>query len=203
MNRAWLLGCWLMSGIVAGQNLGVYGTVYPIAETDMRVAIQHRLRTLMASGRWQAQKKQIVSRIQQHARQPMPVQGLVETTHAAVHFFDPTVRLEQPIRDARGTVLIPAGTAINPLRTVSLSMPLVFLDARSARQRRWAQKTLHKLKKVKIILTGGDVFDTATRFNQRVYFDQRGALIKHFHIQQVPATVSQAGYRLRIEESVP
>lgn len=201
MWRSLLCLC-LLCGYGTAQDLGVYGTTYPIAETDMRVAITQRLSAMMAGGLWQTQKTRIIHRVLQHAEAPVPVSGIHETTHESVHFFDPSVKLVHDIKTAKGRVVVPAGTVINPLSTVSLPKPLIFVVG--GEKNGWARTVVRETAgNVIIVLVRGDLQVTEKALHHRVYFDQGGELVKKFKIQQVPAIVSQEGLRLRVHEVMP
>ena len=53
---------------------------------------------------------------------------------------------------------------------------------------------------IKPILTGGSYLDLMKSWRIPVYYDQHGVLTRRLGIAQVPALVSQEGWRLRIDE---
>jgi conjugal transfer pilus assembly protein TraW len=93
------------------------------------------------------------------------------------------------------------GTRVNPLDTVSLSRPLLFIDARDTAQLDRAQRLLASARaRVKLILTGGSYLDLMRRWKLAVFYDQQGHLTTQLGIRHVPALVTQDGKRLRIDE---
>ena len=105
------------------------------------------------------------------------------------------------ILDADGKLLVPPGTTVNPLDTVSLSQALLFIDARDTAQVKRASGILDERGgKVKVILTGGSYLDLMRRWKRPVFFDQQGTLTDKLGIRHVPALVTQDGKRLKIEE---
>ena len=104
-------------------------------------------------------------------------------------------------KDAEGRVIVPPGTVVNPLDTVSLSQALLFIDARDREQVARARKLIDERQgKVKVILTGGSYLDLMRRWQRPVFYDQQGNLTTKLGIRQVPALVTQDGRRLRIDE---
>jgi conjugal transfer pilus assembly protein TraW len=189
------------SGATRAEHLGVIGPVYPIAEPDLLQVILARLREAQASGKLEALQLEAQARARRAIEAPEPVTTVTKTTAPRSFHFDPSLTLPYAITDADGTVMVAAGTTVNPLDTVSLSKRLLFIDARDAEQVRRAEaiRAAHA-GKVKVILTGGSYLDLMRRWKHPVWFDQQGTLVEKLGIRQVPALVSQDGKRLRIDE---
>jgi conjugal transfer pilus assembly protein TraW len=84
---------------------------------------------------------------------------------------------------------------------VSLSRPLLFIDARDTAQLDRAQRVLDERQgKVKLILTGGSYLDLMRRWKLAGVLRPAGHLTTKLGIRQVPALVTQDGKRLRIDE---
>ncbi len=183
------------------KNCGVIGTVYPIGEVDLRILLQQRLRNLQESGELNRLQTQFKTTIQQAMDRPQSVAHLQRTVEAHIRLFDPSIRFPDDIKNANGQIVILAGTIINPLDTVALSETLLFYNADDADQVQWAKRMDRLLKgHDKLILVGGSVAQQQTLFKKLVYFDQNGLLTKRFQLTHVPALISQAGNRLKIEE---
>ena len=88
---------------------------------------------------------------------------------------------------------------VNPLDTVPLRAPLVFLDGDDPAQLAWATRR-YASTKAKLILVAGAPLELMKARQRRFYFDQGGTLVKHFGIRAVPATVEQQGRALLITE---
>ena len=180
---------------------GQLGPVYPIREPHLLRQIEQKLRAQQDSGELQRRQTSAAVRAKNRLQHPPTVAGL-RTTHTPRSFyFDPSVTLARNMLGARGEVLFAAGTRFNPLDTVSLSNPLLFFDARDARQVRQARTLLDQAHgQLKPILTAGAYLNLMQRWQTAIYFDQYGRLTQRFGITQVPALVSQDGQRLRIDE---
>ena len=96
-------------------------------------------------------------------------------------------------------MIVAAGTRVNPLDTVLLRVPLVFLDGDDPEQLAWATRR-YASTKAKLILVRGAPLELMKARQRRFYFDQGGSLVKHFGIRAVPATVEQQGRLLIITE---
>lgn len=183
------------------RDLGVIGPVYPIAEPSLIEVIQTQLRQMEASGGLERLQRESQARIRRQVEQPAPVAGITKATRARSFHFDPSIEVPYPILDADGRMLVAPGTRVNPLDTVSLSRPLLFIDARDSAQLERAQGLLRTHKgQVKLILTGGSYLELMRRWKLAVFYDQQGHLTTRLGIRHVPALVSQDGNRLRIDE---
>jgi conjugal transfer pilus assembly protein TraW len=188
---------------VRAADLGALGPTYGIAEPHLLNFIEQRLRDKERSGELQRLMQEAQTRGIESVQRPAPVPGLRATETARTFYIDPSFTLERNIVDAQGRLLFAAGTRKNPLDVVSLSMHLLFFDARDPRQVARARELLTRYDgKLKPILTGGSYLDLMKAWRVAVYFDQQGTLIERFGIRQVPAIVSQEGQRLRIDEVV-
>ena len=175
------------------RDLGVIGPVYPITEPSLIEVIQSKLREMQMSGGLDRLQRDSQARIRREVEQPAPVAGITKTTRARSFHFDPSIEVPYPI--------VAPGTRVNPLDTVSLSRPLLFIDARDTAQLDRAQRILGERKgQVKLILTGGSYLDLMRRWKLAVFYDQQGHLTTQLGIRHVPALVTQDGKRLRIDE---
>jgi conjugal transfer pilus assembly protein TraW len=190
-----------LAGVVQAQDLGVIGPVYPIAEPSLLDVILASLRDAEASGALARLQRDTQSRVQREVETPTPVTGITRTTRPRTRYYDPSIVVSEAIRDADGKIIVPPGTRLNPLDTVSLSRPLLFIDARDTAQLARARQLLdERAGRVKLILTGGSYLDLMRRWQLPVYFDQHGHLTDKLGIRHVPAIVTQEGQRLRIDE---
>ncbi len=191
----------LLSLTASAQDLGVIGPVYPIAEPSLLEVILARLRDAEASGVLARLQRDAQARARNQIEQPAAIAKLTKTTQARSFFFDPSIVVPYAILDADGKLLVPPGTRVNPLDTVSLSQALLFIDARDTAQVKRASGILDERGgKLKVILTGGSYLDLMRRWKRPVFFDQQGQLTDKLGIRHVPALVTQDGKRLKIEE---
>jgi type-F conjugative transfer system protein TraW len=143
----------------------------------------------------------VAGRVRRGVEDPTPVAGLSRTRQPRRFHHDPSIVVQEAIRDADGRVIVPPGTVVNPLDTVTLSQALLFIDARDREQVARARKLIDERQgKVKVILTGGSYLDLMRRWQRPVFYDQQGNLTTKLGIRQVPALVTQDGRRLRIDE---
>lgn len=201
---ALITGMSLLAPVAMAKDVGVIGTVYPIGEEDFLQLIHDRLQQKQASGelaRWQSDQAQAILH---QADRPPPVAGLKPTLQTKSWLYDPTLVLSRDITDGQGNVRLPAGTHINPLDKVIWKKTLLFYNADNADQVAWAVKQSETFQgQVTLVLTQGSVASQTKLFGKPVYFDQGGQLVQRFGIQNMPATVMQAGRQLRVTEVKP
>lgn len=185
----------------APADVGKLGPTYPVTEPGFLAMVEERLRAKAESGELARLREQAAARAREAITSPAPVAGLAACTRARSYHFDPSVVLTENIFDASGNLLFAAGTRKNPLDVVSLSRPLLFFDARDARQRGKAFLLLQRhARRIKLVLTGGSYLELARQWHTPVFFDQHGLLTRRLGIRNVPALVTQDGPRLRIDE---
>ena len=180
---------------------GRQGAVFPIIEADLLSVIQQRLAAMQASGEIDRANRQLAERTAAKVRRPTAVPGIVTAEQERRWLFDPTITVGQDLRDARGRVIVAAGTRVNPLDTVPLRQKLVFLDGDDADQVAWAMANTTALN-AKLILVKGSPFVLMTAEQRRFYFDQQGTLTRRLGIRAVPAVVAQQGRALLVRELV-
>lgn len=183
------------------EDLGTIGQTYAIEEPHLLHYIEQTLRDKEKTGELARLEEQAKSRVIESIRNPRPLAGIRPTQTARTFYFDPSIKVEQNITDDKGNIVVPAGTAKNPLEVVSLSKHLLFFDGSDREQVRYARTLIdHYGGKVKPILVAGSYLDLMKAWQLAVYFDQQGVLTTKLGITQVPALVSQEGLRLRIDE---
>ncbi len=191
----------LTAMVATAADLGVRGPTYPIAEPDLLEAIMGALQAKEASGEMARRMDEARQRSIAHAITPPPVDGVTKTVMPRSVVYDPTIRLDEPIVDGAGRIMVPAGTTANPLDVVTLSEQLYFIDGRDPSQVRQAKAVSDRLGVgVRVVLVGGSPVLLAQAWHRPVYFDQGGKLVRKFGIRQVPARVMQQGSQLRIDE---
>jgi conjugal transfer pilus assembly protein TraW len=196
-----LLLAFVAASSARAEDLGVIGPVYAIAEPSLLDVIRTRLREMEASGALGRLQRESQARIRREIEQPAPVAGITRTTRVRSFEFDPSIEVPYPITDAEGHVIVAPGTRVNPLDVVSLSRPLLFIDARDATQVDEAQHLISERHgQLKLILTGGSYLELMRRWKRPVFFDQQGRFTTQLGIRHVPALVTQAGKRLHIDE---
>ncbi len=204
MNRATLvvaslLACFGAATPALARDYGQQGAVWPIVEPDLLAQIHARLTRLEKSGETARLNEELKRRTIARVNRPEPVEGVGPASATRSWRFDPTITAERNIADDKGRVIIAAGTRVNPLDTVPLRAPLVFLDGDDPAQLAWAARRFAATR-AKLILVRGAPLELMKARQRRFYFDQGGSLVKHFGIRAVPATVEQQGRVLLITE---
>ena len=179
------------------RDYGQHGAVFPIVENDLLEQIRERLGALEKSGETPRLNQELKRRTIARVNRPEAVGGLVRAEAARRWTIDPTVTLGTNITGAKGELIHPAGTRINPLDSVALRSELIFLDGDDPDQLAWA---LGRKEPAKLILTKGAPLELMRARQRRFYFDQGGKLVAHFAIRAVPALVRQRGRQLEVSE---
>jgi len=182
----------------AARDYGRHGEVWAVAEPDLLAQIHARLTSLKRSGETARLNEELKRRTIARVNRPEPVAGLGLAAKTRSWRFDPTITVERAIADDKGRVVIAAGTRVNPLDTVSLRAPLVFLDGDDDAQLAWATRRFGS--SAKLILVRGAPLELMKARQRRFFFDQGGSLVKRFGIRAVPATVEQQGRALLVTE---
>ena len=196
-----LLASLAISSPVAARDYGQQGAVWAIAEPDLLTQIHARLTQLERTGETAKLNEELKRRTIARVNRPEPVAGLAAASAARSWRFDPTITVERDIADNKGRVIVAAGTRVNPLDTVPLRAPLVFLDGDEPGQIAWALRR-YGASRAKLILVKGAPLELMKARQRRFYFDQGGTLVKRFGIRAVPASVEQQGRVLVITEEV-
>lgn len=184
-------------------DLGRIGPVWPIAEPDLLVSMQHKAAARLADGGSAQLEAELRERSERYVSAP-PTLGLPRATNDKSWTLDPSVTLPDDLLDADGKLLVRAGTRVNPLDVRSLSRVLVFVNTGDPAQLHWLERALSPARPAKLILTGGSPSDTAKHLEGRtVYFDQNGELVRALGIHEVPTTVEQEDRHLRLRSFDP
>jgi len=181
------------------RDYGQQGAVWPVVEPDLLAQIHARLTRLEKAGETARLNEELKRRTIARVNRPEPVTGLVAAAAMRTWRFDPTITVERDIVDDKGRVIIAEGTRVNPLDTVPLRAPLVFIDGDDPVQLAWAARRFGATR-AKLILVRGAPLELMKARQRRFYFDQGGSLVKHFGIRAVPATVEQQGRVLLVTE---
>lgn len=186
----------------AAKDLGVHGTVFPIKEPDMLAQIEARLRHMERTGELAAKQEEFKQRAINKAEEPPAVEWVTKAYENRSWLHDPSVILQQDLRDADGRVFATAGTRVNPLEVQPFKQILLFVQGSDEQQVQWAFDQLDAAQgRGKIILVDGRPLDLMRKHKRQVFFDQNGFLVGKLGIQHVPASVKQEGLALRIDET--
>ena len=185
----------------SARDRGVLGQTWPVEEPDLLASIEGRLDTLQANGGIERMQREMVAKAERRVRRPERVGGLGSAEKPRRWSFDPSIVVENDIRDQKGNLVAAAGARVNPLAFVQLKQDIVFVDGDDEAQVAWAVDGW-TASKAKIVFVSGSPFDRMKDHKRRFFFDQRGELVRKFGIQHVPAVVRGRGEVLDIEEVV-
>lgn len=192
----------LLAGAAQARDYGQHGTVWPVIEPDLLTQIHARLSHLEKTGETARLNEELKRRTIARVNRPAPVAGIGIASAVRRWTFDPTIAVGADIKDDKGRTVIARGTRVNPLDSVPLRSPLVFLDGDDKAQIDWALSRYGRTP-AKFILVGGAPLELMKAKQRRFYFDQGGKLTARFAIRAVPAVVEQQGRALLITEQPP
>lgn len=195
----------LLIGNSFAEDKGVFGAVFEIVEDDIVELIQGKLKQLGETGELEPIKKKIQNDIVKGINEPSAIEGIIRTSNPRKFVFDPTIELNEDLKDNKGKVFAKAGSRYNPLDYISMTKPLIFIDGDDEDQVLWAKLKLIKYKYGKLILVSGKPLNLQERMKRDVYFDQYGKITTKLSIKQVPAIVYQEiGQKvLTVSEEMP
>jgi conjugal transfer pilus assembly protein TraW len=183
-------------------ELGRIGPTYPIGEESALDMVMKKLRQKERSGELRRLQEEGIRRSMASIRNMPPVAGIATVRARAQRLIDPTVSYARPVTTDDGRVVIPAGTRVNPLDTISLSQTLVFFDGRDPEQREAVARLVARQGQLRLkpILVAGSWLDLTKTWKTQVFYDQRGVLSRRFGITAVPAVIRQQGRMLVLDE---
>lgn len=193
----WLAGVLDASMPVSAKDLGVWGEVWPIEESDLLEQVEERLEALRRSGEWARMEEDAKARAWKKLEAPPPVPGIVPAIEPRSWLHDPAMVVQEDVVGPGGIVIAPAGTRIEPLSHRPFTRTLLFIDGTRPVEVAWA---LAQVAPTRIVLLSGRPFDLARAHRRAFYFDQDGVLASRFEIEATPARMRQEGLKLRIEE---
>ena len=96
---------------LSGQRIsGTIGPTYAIEEPHLLNAIEQQLRAKEKSGELARLEDEAKQRIVESIEHPRPLPGITRTESARSFYFDPSIVVRENITDAKGNILVPAGT---------------------------------------------------------------------------------------------
>jgi conjugal transfer pilus assembly protein TraW len=181
----------LCSMLLSAKDFGTYGTTFSIAEEDLLLVLRERL----AQTQWDEEKRdQIRNAFVKRIEVPKGRQ-LLKAEKLRVFEFDPSIVLQEDIKDHEGKAIVYKNTHINPLEFSVLREDLLIFDGTDISQVAWA-----KSQQGRWILANGKPLDLEDREQRPVYFDQGAYLSLKLGIRALPAKVKQESQKLVIEE---
>lgn len=196
----------IMAGtVLPGQHVagaidhGEMGEAWPITEPDLLEVIRARLELTKATGKLNEMNARFADRVKANVQRPTPVAGIVAAIEDRSWKYNPSVTIENDVRDHKGNLIATAGLRINPLDTIGMKQKLVFINGDNPAEVSWAMAQGDDLR-AKVIMVKGSPFDLMKANRRRFYFDQQGSLVAKFGIEHTPAAVEQSGRILVVRE---
>ena len=189
----------LIGSFSHAHDLGVIGPSYAILERDLLDVIHERLAQHRHSGRLEEHRRQLAEQARRYVARPAGIR-LPRTHTSRTRAVSLAFVTTENITDGGGRILYPAGTRVNPLVFQPLTRTLCFADGDDPDQVAWLHDACGDPGTHKRILVRGDYPAIAAQLAGRLYFDQRGYLVRRFGIQAVPAIVRQKEASLYVEE---
>ena len=193
----WLAGVLDAAMPVSAKDLGVWGEVWPIEESDVLVQVETTLKDLDVSGELARMNEEARARAKERLESPPPVPDIVPATEPRSWLYDPAIIVAEDVVGPGGTLIAPAGTRIEPLELRPMTWTLLFIDGTRDVEVEWA---LAQVAPTRIILLSGRPFDLARQHGRAFYFDQGGTLTERFGLEASPVRIRQEDLQLRITE---
>jgi len=185
-----------LSGIpTRAKDLGVQGATFKVKEQSLLEMIYAKLKSLESTNKLIQHQKEIQERVKASIENPQPVVGVTKATSYSSRIYDPSIIIDEDIKDHKGNFIARKGTHVNPLDHQSFGKPLILIQGDDEPQVSWALK-----QDAKIVLVSGKPLQLARNHKKMFYFDQGAILSNKFGIKAVPARISQKDKRLLIEE---
>lgn len=204
IKKALFLISLFLAPSVYAEDLGVHGHLYTIDEPDLLEVIASRLQAFEKSGRLQDRQRSMLESTQKTLQRPKAVSSITPATQKRQWTFDPSIHLNQDLKDHQGHIFYPKGTRLNPLSLRPMTQTLLFMDGDDLDHIAFA-KTHSAHHRTLWILVKGSPLDlqkhlASTQDTRSIYFDQEGHLTKKLGIRHVPCWVRQEGPVLLLEE---
>ena len=201
-TRHAIAALWLASVLdaampVSAKDLGVWGEVWPIEESDLLVQFETALKYLEATGELARMNEAARLRARERLESPPPVPGIAPATEPRTWLYDPAIIVQEDVIGPGGALIAAAGTRIEPLELRPMTWTLLFIDGTRDVEVQWA---LAQVAPTRIILLSGRPFDLARQHRRAFYFDQGGTLSERFGLEATPARIRQEDLQLRIAE---
>lgn len=191
----------LLTSMSYAADLGVVGQTYTIKEDDFLQFIIKRLHQMQDNGQLDRFNSQLRYNVENHAIRPPRVVRITRARQDKSWNYDPSITVSHDLIDHKGSLIAKMGTVVNPLRMMTIHHDLIFFDGDDKEQVAWVSRVqLARHYPAKLVLVNGSIRDQEKIFRSPIYFDQAGRLTSRFHIEHVPAIVSQEGDYLRIKE---
>jgi conjugal transfer pilus assembly protein TraW len=173
---------------------------YDIVERDLEQVMRERI----AQVDWTKARQEFGGRVKRKLEDG-PKIALPTATEARQFTVDMTVTYDHDVTEpTSGTVLVKAGTRINPALSATYQQALVVINATDARQVAFAKRYVEERgrHRVKVLVTAGDVGKVSETVRDRAYWVSP-EMVTRFQLAHVPSVISQRGPMMLVEEFKP
>lgn len=194
----------LLASVVGGEkalsaDLGRVGEIFEIEEPNFLEKLYERFAELEAEGAVEKLREDMTARTKAYVFEPRPVEGITKATENSIRYFDPSITVQEDLKDHRGVVFARKGTVVNPLDHVFQAPKMILIDGSDPVQVNWSM-TQGDETNSKIILIRGRSIDLSNEHGRRFWFDQDGIIAHRFDITAVPSVIEIAGREMKITE---
>lgn len=195
--------CLLVASLGGGKSLsadlGRVGEIFEITEPNFLDKLYERFAELEAEGAVDKLREDMTARTKSYVFEPRPVEGIVKATEDHVRYFDPSITVQEDLRDHRGVIFARKGTVVNPLDHVFSAPKIIMIDGTDPVQVEWSMTQGDEINSV-ITLIRGRPIDLTNKHGRRFWFDQDGIIAHRFEIAAVPSVIEVAGREMKITE---
>lgn len=170
---------------------------YEISERDLEQVMRERI----AQVDWTKARQEFGGRVKRRLKDG-PNIALSPATETRQFTVDMTVTYEHDITEpTSGTVLVKAGTRINPALSVTYRQHLIVINATDPQQVIFAKQYVKARGRhqVKVLLTAGDVAKVSELVGDRAFW-LSPEMVTRFLLAHVPSVISQRGPMMLVEE---
>jgi conjugal transfer pilus assembly protein TraW len=190
-------------GAGARGDLGVVGPTVTATEPNLIEVMKQRLASLDLTASQRRAAERYWGRLQ--------YLELPQATEPRSRRFDPSVLVSADIKDARGNVIAPAGSRVNPLDLMPFHERVLVFDAARPEQVALARALAARYRDRRLVLIASRLDRTAgwdgfkqlqDGFRAPVYLLNE-PIRARFHIERVPALVDAEGRDIVVREIPP
>jgi conjugal transfer pilus assembly protein TraW len=191
-----LFALFLESAPVSAQDLGRYGTVYPVVEPDALAEMKAKA----ARVNWgkYLNREKMTRKIREY--KPKELVKLPAAGQPRSFLADMSYTLDMDIPDGKGGILYPKGYTFNPLDYVRLERTLVIINGNDKRQVEWFRSSpWNKDMNAMLLLTDGSYYTLGERLKRPVFYADK-LLVTRLKLQAVPSVAVQKGRFIEVRE---
>ena len=183
---------WLRDAVKNGQTgyLGVRGPIVEVTEQDLIEVMQARLQEID----FEEKKQQTIDTFWQRAT----LYHLPYAVETRVRNIDPSILINEDMRDSLGNLIHPAGTIINPLHLMPFNMRLIIINPNNPQEVEWAmnlEKNNPHLRDMVILSevdrdNGWSQFEDLHHQLKTGVYQLKEDVKSRFHIEKTPTIVT-------------